>query len=180
MKGWRLSTETDKMDKPSVYLSKLGESRFPGIMLHRDAITGPYPDGDLIIRCTHGKTALFVVTDHVVDNGRVRIRFDHAQWQPDDEQIQPQVWREASDHRVLYAPYPIGLAKRLSQAERFLFEYSTFQQQPRTIVFNVSGLAEKLNSVAEAAGGRRLNGPRHAPKLKHFPKSVRSQNGGMY
>jgi hypothetical protein len=128
LKGWHLSTETDKMDNaPAVYLSKFAESGH---------------GANLIIRCTRRKTALFVATDDIVDNGRVRIKFD-------DAKPQPQAWSEASDHQGLFAPDPIGLAKRLTKADSFLFEYSPFQKQPTTIEFKVNGLAEKLGTVAE-------------------------------
>jgi Type VI secretion system VasI, EvfG, VC_A0118 len=131
LKGWHLSTETNQMDNtPAVYLSKLAESGHSAI---------------LTIRCTRAKTALFVATDDIVDNGGVRIKFD-------DRKPQPQAWSEASDHQGLFAPDPIGLAKQLTKADSFLFEYSPFQKQPTTIEFKVNGLAEKLNSVAEPCG----------------------------
>jgi hypothetical protein len=38
----------------------------------------------------------------------------------------------------------------------FLFEYSPFQKQPTTIEFTVSGLAEKVNSVAEPCGWAKI------------------------
>lgn len=132
LKGWRLSSETNQMDNtPAVYLSKLAESGGHGAML--------------TIRCTRGKTALFVATDDIVDNGGVRIRFD-------DAKPQLQAWSEASDHQGLFAPDPIGLAKRLTKADSFLFEYSPFQKQPTTVEFKVNGLAEKLKSIAEPCG----------------------------
>lgn len=136
LKGWRVSTETDKMDNtPAVYLSKLAEGGH---------------GASLIIRCTRGKTALFVATDDIVDNGRVRIKFD-------DAKPQLQAWNEASDHQGLFAPDPIGLARRLTQADSFLFEYSPFQKQATTIEFNVSGLAEKLRTVAETCGWAKID-----------------------
>jgi hypothetical protein len=135
LKGWHLSTETDKMDNtPAAYLSKFAESGH---------------GANLIVRCARGKTALFVATDDIVDNGKVRIRFD-------DAKPQQQTWSEASDHQGLFAPDPIGLAKRLTQADSFLFEYSPFQKQPATIEFKVNGLAEKLNSVAEPCGWAKI------------------------
>ncbi|MBZ5547044.1 MAG: type VI secretion protein [Acidobacteriia bacterium] len=136
LKGWRVSTETDKMDNtPAVYLSKLAESGGHGAML--------------TIRCTRGKTELYVGTDDIVDNGKVRIKFD-------DAKPQQQSWSEASDHQGLFAPDPIGLAKRLVKADSFLFEYSPFQKQPTTVEFKVNGLAEKLTSVAEPCGWARI------------------------
>jgi Type VI secretion system VasI, EvfG, VC_A0118 len=135
LKGWRLSTETNRMDNtPAVYLSKLAESGH-GAML--------------TIRCTRGKTALFVAIDEVIDNGRVRIKFD-------DGKPQPQAWSEASDHQGLFSPDPIGFAKQLTKAHSLLVEYSPFQKQPTTIEFKVNGLAEKLNSVAEPCGWSKI------------------------
>ena len=130
LNGWQLRTETDPMDKtPNVYLAKFAEGS----------------DVHLFIRCSRGKTALFVATIDVVDDGNVRVKFD-------DAKPEPQSWSEAADHAGLFASDPIGLARRLAKTESFLFEYKPFQKQPTTVVFKVNGLAEKLGPLEEACG----------------------------
>ncbi|MBZ5614157.1 MAG: type VI secretion protein [Acidobacteriia bacterium] len=105
---------------------------------------------NLIIRCTRGKTSLFVATVDVVDDGNVRVKFD-------DAKPQQQSWSEAADHTGLFAPDPIGLARRLAQTETFLFEYKPFQKQPTTVEFKVKGLTEKLGPVEEACGWAKID-----------------------
>jgi hypothetical protein len=136
LKGWSLSTETDPMDNtPTVYLSKFAESGQGGM---------------LTIQCIRRKTELVVATDDILDNGNVRMRFD-------DAKPQQQVWSESSNHRGLFAPDPISLARQLTKMDSFLFEYRPFQKQPTTIVFKVNGLAEMLSSVAEPCGWAKID-----------------------
>lgn len=135
-KGWQLSIDTDRMDNtPTVYLSKLAENGQGGM---------------LAIRCIRRKTELVVATDDVLDNGSVRIKFDDAK--PDQ-----QVWSESSNHQGLFASDPIGLARRLTKTDSFLFEYKPFQKQPKTVEFKVNGLADKLGPLEEACGWAKID-----------------------
>lgn len=136
LNSWRLSTDNDRMDNtPTVYLSKFAESGQSGI---------------LTIRCIHSKTELVVATDDILDNGRVRIKFG-------DAKPQQQVWTESSNHTALFATDPIGLARLLTKADSFLFEYRPFQKQPTTIEFKVAGLAERLSAVSDACGWAKID-----------------------
>lgn len=91
-----------------------------------------------------------MATDDILDNGKVRIRLN-------DAKPQPEVWSESSNHQGLFAPDPIGFAKQLTKIDSFLFEYRPFQKQPTTIEFKVSGLANKLSSVAQPCGWEKID-----------------------
>jgi type VI secretion system (T6SS) VasI/EvfG family protein len=154
LKGWQLSTETDRMDKtPVVSLMKLAE-------------TGP--GGVLMIRCARGKTELFVTTDEIVDRGGVRIKLD-------DAKPQRQAWSESESHGGLFAPDPIGLARQLATAESFLFEYKPFRQSPTTIEFKVAGLGEKLGTIAEACRWSQIDQAKAAAKAAAKAKAERAR-----
>jgi hypothetical protein len=136
LKGWYLSTETDRMDNtPTVYLAKRAESGQGGI---------------LTIRCIRRRTELVVATNDILDNGNVPIRFD-------DAKPQQQVWSEASNHQGLFSPDPIGLARQLTKIDSLLFEYRPFDKQATTIEFKVAGLAENLGTIADACGWEKID-----------------------
>lgn len=154
LKGWQVSTETDRMDKtPIVVLFKLAESD---------------PGRTLGIRCARGKTELAVTTDDVVDNGGVRIKLD-------DGKPQRQVWSEAENHSGLFAPDPIGLARQLTTADSLLIEYKPFQRPPTTIEFKVAGLGEKLGAVAEPCRWAQIDQAKAAAQAAVKAKAERAR-----
>lgn len=127
LKSWNLSESVNRMDgSPEIVLSKLGS-----------------PDAVLIIRCAQHKTAAYVITPGVVNDGRVRVRFDESA-------PQRQSWSESSDHSSLFAPDPISFARKLTKTRTFLLEFKPFEQVPRTVEFEVSDLDVQLPKIAEA------------------------------
>jgi hypothetical protein len=67
----------------------------------------------LIIRCSNRKTDAYVNTDTIVDNGSVRVRFD-------DSGPVREGWSKSTDHKALFAPGAITLARQLAKAHIFL------------------------------------------------------------
>lgn len=108
------------------------------------------PEGVLTIRCSHHKTELVVATGEIIDNGGVRIKLD-------DSLPLRQTWSQATNYQGLFAPDAIVLARQLSKAETFLFEYQPFQQRPHTVEFKLAALATKLQAVANACEWAKLD-----------------------
>jgi hypothetical protein len=124
--NWYLNESQNKMDNsPEVVLTTSGSE-----------------GATLFIRCSEHKTEAFVNTDTIVDNEGVRIRFD-------DSSPVRQSWSKSTDHKALFAPDAVTLARDLTKARKFLFEFTPFEERERTISFEVSGLEGKLRKIAE-------------------------------
>jgi hypothetical protein len=111
----------------------------------------------LMIRCQEGKTESYVVTgmaaniEESSDGGpseyhTVRVRFDDAPPQ------QFGLWSEATDHQALFIGNGQALAKELSKANAFTFQFTPFDGSPQMARFDVRGLDPHLHKVAEACG----------------------------
>jgi hypothetical protein len=70
----------------------------------------------------------------------VRLRFD-------EEKLARQTWGITEDHEALY---PSGHQKQflcqLMQHKKLVLEFSYYEQAPRTVIFDLSGLADKMKS----------------------------------
>lgn len=70
----------------------------------------------------------------------VRLRFD-------EEKLARQTWGITEDHESLY---PSGHQKQflsqLMQHNKLILEFSYYEQAPRTVTFDLSGLADKMKS----------------------------------
>lgn len=124
---WTVHESTNKMDDmPVVALLKSGTN-----------------GATLTIRCSENTTAAFVNTDTVVDGGSVRVRLDASV-------PLRQEWTRSTDYKALFAPDAITFARQLTKARDFIFEFTQFQEGPRTVTFDVSNLDAKLKKVADA------------------------------
>lgn len=138
-----------------------------------DTIQGPVGSNrpTLIIRCKEGKTQVYVSTGMAasveqdldggpVDYHTVRIRLDQAN-------AFAEGWSESADNKALFASdiifdqsgaiaaYEGGaaeFAKQLANASMFTFQFTPFDGNTQTARFNVRGLRDHLNNVAEACG----------------------------
>lgn len=124
--NWYLHESQNEMDKT------------PEVTLHTSGSGG----ATLFVRCSGHKTEAFVNTDTIVDNGGVRIRFD-------DSLPVRQSWSKSTDDKALFAPDAVTFARDLTKAQKFLFEFTPFQERERTVSFEVSGLGGKLRKIAE-------------------------------
>jgi hypothetical protein len=111
----------------------------------------------LMIRCQEGKTESYVVTGMAAniegssDGGlseyhTVKVRFDDAPPQ------QFGLWSESTDHQALFIGNGQALAKELSKANAFTFQFTPFDGSPQVAQFDVRGLDPHLHKVAEACG----------------------------
>ncbi len=143
--GWLIGESTNKMDRtPEVILSKASE----------DAA-----GGSLLIRCSRGRTEVYVATAHIVDSGRVRVKLD-------DASPRSQNWSEASSHDALFAPEPIDFARRLVATDILLFEYHPLHESPATLEFKLSDLREHLASAASSCNWAKFDEARKNAKAK--------------
>jgi type VI secretion system protein VasI len=138
-----------------------------------DVIQGPLGSSKptLIVRCKEGKTQVYVSTGMAasveqdldggpVDYHTVRIRLDQADAFAED-------WSESTDNKALFASdivfdqsggiaaYEGGaaeFAKQLANASMFTFQFTPFDGNTQTARFNVRGLRDHLNNLAEACG----------------------------
>ena len=124
-----------------------------------DEVQGPLGASrpKLMIRCQEGKTESYVVTGMAAnievssDGGpseyhSVRVRFDDAPPQ------QFGLWSESTDHKALFIGNGQALAKELSKASSFTFQFTPFDGSPQVAQFDVRGLDPHLHKVAEACG----------------------------
>ena len=111
----------------------------------------------LMIRCQEGKTESYVVTGMAAniegssDGGpseyhTVRVRFDDA------PPKQFGLWSESTDHQALFIGNGMALAKELSKANAFTFQFTPFDGSPQVVQFDVQGLDPHLHKLAEACG----------------------------
>lgn len=124
---WILSDSVDKMDNTAIVtLTKLGTS-----------------GSALVIRCAKRQTEAYVNTDTVVDDSAIRMKFDQST-------PARQVWTRSTDYKALFSPDAVTFSRKLANSKTFLFEFTPFQEGARTIVFDVSNLAPKLERISEA------------------------------
>ena len=109
------------------------------VILHKTGSAG----ASLDIRCIKQRTDAYVNTDTVVDNGSVRVKFDES------SPIR-QLWTRSTDYKALFAPDGLIFARQLAKSKSFLLEFTPFQEGPRTISFDVSGLDTKLQKISDS------------------------------
>ncbi len=106
---------------------------------------------NLFIRCKENRTEVYIHTgmaanpEYGVDAHTVRIRLDKLR-------AFTERWSESTDNEALFAKTPISLAKKLAHARTMLFEFTPFNANPATSRFDVRGLDQHLNRVAQACG----------------------------
>ncbi len=141
-RGWQYSENTSEMDgKKSAFLYLASEDSIPGLI---GEVTPT-----MIIRCQGGRAELLVNAELTVESdiwsntGKVRVKFD-------DQPPAVQRWGVSTDHQALFAPNTSQLIKRLSTTQVFLFEFTPYNKGAQVIKFNVAGLNEHIDKIAEA------------------------------
>jgi len=154
--------------------SPMDDSKTVVLALDSDAvIQGPIGSDKptLIVRCKEGKTQVYVATgmaasvEQDFDGGpspdhTVRIRLDQSSALTDH-------WSESTDHKALFASEIIydqhggiadvsggaaAFATQLANASTFTFQFTPFDGNPQTARFDIRGLRDHLNKVADACG----------------------------
>lgn len=137
--------------------SPMDDSRTVILALDSDeAIEGPIGSNKptLIVRCKEGNTQVYVATgmaasiEEDIDGGptvnhKVRVRLDNGN--PGLE-----YWYESTDHKALFTTDGVEYAKQLAAAHTFTFEFTPFDGSPQVARFDVWGLRDHLNKVADA------------------------------
>lgn len=164
---WRVSQDTSPMDgSETVTLDLDSEDSIQGWVKSEKPT--------LIIRCKENRTEVYVVTgmaasvEFGTEGHTVRTRLD-------DRKPVSQRWSDSTDHKALFAPNPIPLAKRLANAKKLAFEFTPFEASPAIAEFDLTGLESHLGKVASACGwrvpektDRRVSSSQRPPSL---PKS---------
>lgn len=145
---WRVTETRSAMDDSKGMLLSLDSE---------DVIQGPMGAmrPSLKIRCQEGNTDTYVVTgmpadvEEDLDGGpsdthTVRTRLDDA-----PPQTEP--WFESTDHTGLFGGGQ-ELAKALSKASTYTFQFTPFDGSPQTMRFDVRGLDSHLHKLADACG----------------------------
>lgn len=144
--AWQVSEQTSPMDgSQTVSLSLLSEDQIQGWL------ESEHPA--LVIRCEEKKTEVYVVTgtaasvEYGADTHTVRLRFD-------EEKPITQHWSASTASKALFAPNSITLVKRLSNHNKFTFEFTPFQANPAIAVFELDGINKHVGKVKKACGWR--------------------------
>jgi hypothetical protein len=135
---WEFAEHLSPMDgtKTQILRMEAADSGLPG-----------YASGTLMIRCSGGKTDLYVITgkpaevEYGTDTNTVRIRLD-------DRKALTQHWTESDDHEALFAPNPIRLAQEIARVHTVLFEFTPFQDTKKLIRFDLEGLKDEIERLA--------------------------------
>lgn len=101
----------------------------------------------LTIQCIQGKADVYIETGMalevtVVDQQIVRVQFD-------GNKLVNQRWREVTN-ATMSARDATALIKQLSQAQKFIFEFTPFGSKPVQAEFAVAGLSAYLPQLAGA------------------------------
>jgi hypothetical protein len=100
----------------------------------------------LAVRCLGRETEVFVVTDSaasiepIADQHTVYISFDN-------QAEVAQHWLDSADHRELFAPDGMVLARQIAQARTMRFGFTPFNSSPVVVDFDVRGFGGPLESV---------------------------------
>jgi hypothetical protein len=104
-----------------------------------------YPSGTLLIRFNgNKKPEIFVVTDDILEDGAVRVKFDNGA-------PAKQAWNRSSGYKAVFSPEPLSLLTKLQHSAKFYLEYHPYQRTPETVIFDVSGLSAALPDEQIAA-----------------------------
>jgi hypothetical protein len=93
----------------------------------------------LILRCRENRTDAYINVgmaanpEYGSDNFSVRLRFD-------SQTARREQWSESTSRDALFSRAPIEIARALSQAQTFLFEFTPFDASPAVVRFDVRGL----------------------------------------
>jgi hypothetical protein len=104
----------------------------------------------LIVRCREGKTDVYVATGVQANPEYGHYQEVTVRYRLDETPPRRQVWGESTSGEALFAPEPVTLARALSRASQFRFEFTPFQASAQTVSFAVSGLETKLARVADS------------------------------
>lgn len=104
----------------------------------------------LMIRCRENSTDVYVITGMPANpelgeynRYTVRIRLDTgAPFR--------QMWGASTDDESLFAPEPIALARRIASSSKMLFEFTPFSSSPATVEFDLAGIDQVIEQVADA------------------------------
>lgn len=76
------------------------------------------------------------------DRITVRVRLD-------DNKPATQSWTESTDRKALFSSNAVALAKKIASSKRMIFEFTPFNSNTVTVIFNVEGLSVLLPEIAE-------------------------------
>jgi hypothetical protein len=102
----------------------------------------------LTVRCLGREMEVFVVTDSAAsieptaDQHTVHISFD-------DQAETSHYWLDSADHRELFAPDGMALARQIAGARTMRFGFTPFNSQPVVVDFDVRGFGGPLESVSK-------------------------------
>jgi hypothetical protein len=138
---WEASADTNAIDGSTRTVLSL-ESAKPVIGSY-----GQEGKVTFILRCQANRLEAYVVTpgqlesDYSTHTVAVRVRFDDTPPESAD-------WHEGTGGESILVPQPKTLLKRLLTTQKFLLEYSPFQQSPKTIEFDPAGLEGQLPKLS--------------------------------
>ncbi|WP_325312732.1 hypothetical protein [Longimicrobium sp.] len=141
--NWSVSEDTSEMDgTPTVVLTAVADAEIEG----RANSARP----SLIVRCREGTTDVFVATGLQANPEYGHYQEVTIRYRLDEASPRRQLWSESTSGEALFAPEPVSLARAMTRASSFRFEFTPFQSSAQTVTFAVAGLEEKLARVANA------------------------------
>ena len=140
---WRVSQDQSKMDDSKmVILTKEADAPIQS-WLNQTKPT-------LHIRCLEKKIELFMIAGTAAQPEYGQYNKNTVEIRIDDSKPYKELWGQSTDSQALYAPHPLIMAKRLSNAKRVLIRFTPFNVPQATVQFTTTGLEQLLPQVVNA------------------------------
>jgi len=141
---WQASTKENPLDdSESVYLRLVAD----------DVSEGKLPT--LLARCRSNVTELYINWSEYLgdDSYDVYEDFKYVTIRLDNQEARREQWDISTDHKAVFAPNWAGtLLKSMVGKSRLVVQVTPYNENPRTAIFDISGLEEPLESLSEACG----------------------------
>jgi type VI secretion system protein VasI len=127
------------------------------VVLHLTAESGHSSNGDIITfvaRCQSNKTEAYINwNDYLGDDSHdVYEDWKTVTIRVGDEKASRQQWAISTDNDATFAPNAIGLLREMAVTDAFLAQVTPYNESPVTAIFDTTGMAAALASLAETCG----------------------------
>lgn len=104
---------------------------------------GAYDTPAIIIRWQNGELESYIYwDDYLADNNQVTLRFD-------SEDAYKERWSMSTNSQATFCPNPQVFVNKLLTHDRLVTRITPYNEGPRTLVFDISGLEEQSDAFSE-------------------------------
>ena len=140
---WRIREDKSKMDDSKMVILTKDADASIQVWLSQVKPT-------LHIRCLEKKIELFMIAGTAAQPEFGQYNKNTVEVRVDDNKPYKELWGQSTDGQALYAPHPLIMAKKLSNAKNVLIRFTPFNVPPATVEFTTTRLGQLLPKVANA------------------------------